>query len=92
MLQEYPGRISFATDAWTSPNHKAYVAVTAHLEHEGKPVTFILDIVEVAKSHSGVNLASAFTQILREFSIEHKVKEKKKSSVQLTRRVHRSSV
>jgi hypothetical protein len=74
MLQEHPGRVSFATDAWTSPNHKAYVAVTAHLEHEGTPVSLILDVVEVAKSHSGINLASAFTQILKEFGIEHKAR------------------
>ena len=91
-LQEYDGRISFATDAWTSPNHKAYVAVTAHLEHEGTPVSMILDVVEVAKSHSGLNLASAFTQILREFGIEHKVKEKQsQSSDLLKKRAHRSS-
>ena len=39
MLREYDGRMSFATDAWTSPNHKAYVAVTVHLEHQGSPVS-----------------------------------------------------
>jgi hypothetical protein len=74
MLQEYNGRISFATNAWTLPNHKAYVAVTAHLEHEGKPLCFLLDVVEVAKSHSGINLASVFAQILKEFGIEQKVR------------------
>jgi hypothetical protein len=30
--QEYEGNLNFATDAWTSPNHKAYVAVTLHDE------------------------------------------------------------
>ena len=35
-------------DAWTSPNHKAFVAITMHMEHSGKPVTFMLDVVEVA--------------------------------------------
>jgi hypothetical protein len=47
--QEYEGKLSFATDAWTSPNHKAYVAVTVHLEMNGEPVSMILDVVEVAK-------------------------------------------
>ena len=74
MLREYDGQISFATDAWTSPNHKAYVAVTAHLEHEGTPLCLLLDVVEVAKSHSGINLATAFAQILKEFGIENKVR------------------
>ena len=71
--KEYDGKLSFATDAWTSPNHKAYVAITGHLEHEGKPLTMLLDIVEVAKSHTGVNLASAFSDILKSFGIDEKV-------------------
>jgi hypothetical protein len=33
----------------------------------------LLDIVEVAKSHSGVNLAAAFAHILDEFGISDKV-------------------
>lgn len=33
----------------------------------------LLDIVEVSVSHSGANLASAFTQILEEFGISNKV-------------------
>jgi hypothetical protein len=71
--QEYDGALSFATDAWTSPNHKAYVAVTVHFEHDGNPISMLLDLVEVARSHSGVNLAEAFAKILQEFGIEDKV-------------------
>ena len=33
----------------------------------------LLDLVEVAQSHSGVNLASAFAKILEDFGIEDKV-------------------
>ena len=33
----------------------------------------LLDLVEVAKSHSGVNLAEAFANVLKEFGIEDKV-------------------
>ena len=60
-------------DAWTSPNHKAYVAITVHLEKNGVPVSMLLDIVEVAHSHSGLNLAAAFTKILDDFGISDKV-------------------
>lgn len=74
MLQEYKGTLSFATDAWTSPNHKPYVAVTVHIEIKGKPRAMLLDIVEVARSHSGLNLASAFATILEEFNICDKVR------------------
>ncbi|KAJ7214011.1 hypothetical protein GGX14DRAFT_360542, partial [Mycena pura] len=47
LLKEYTGRLSFATDAWTSPNHRAFVAWTVHLHHEGRLLSFPLDIFEV---------------------------------------------
>lgn len=65
--------MNFATDAWTSPNHKAYVAFTVHFAHEGAPVSMLLDLVEVAESHSGENLATAFAKVLEEFGISDKV-------------------
>ena len=73
LLQEYEGQLNFATDAWTSPNHKAFVAFTIHFAHEGTPVSMLLDLVEVAKSHSGVNLAAAFVKVLEDFGISDKV-------------------
>ncbi|KIM71996.1 hypothetical protein PILCRDRAFT_99421 [Piloderma croceum F 1598] len=66
-LQEYEGTLSFATDRWTSPKHKVFVAVTVHFANNGVPLCMILDVVEVAISHSGVNLAGAFADILAEF-------------------------
>lgn len=36
--KKYDGRLSFATDAWTSPNQRAFVAITVHLEHQGEPI------------------------------------------------------
>ena len=33
----------------------------------------LLDIVEVAKSHTGVNLAAAFAKILEDYGISEKV-------------------
>ena len=66
--------MNFATDAWTSPNHKAYVAFTVHFAHKGAPVSMLLDLVEVAKSHSGVNLAVAFAEVLEDFGISDKVR------------------
>jgi hypothetical protein len=71
--QEYNGALNFATDAWTSPNHKAYVAITVHFEHEGTPISMLLDLIEVATSHSGINLAEAFAKVLEEFGIKDNV-------------------
>lgn len=47
LLREHPGRLHFATDAWTSPNHRAFIAWTVHLEYEGEMLAFLLDIVEL---------------------------------------------
>ena len=65
--------MSFATDTWTSHNQRAYVAITVHFEHNGEPISMLLDIVEVAKSHTGENLASAFAQIMEDYGISEKV-------------------
>ena len=72
-MKEYDGRLSFATDAWTSPNQRAYVAVTVHFEHKGDPISMLLDIVEVAQSHTGANLAAAFAKIMEDYEISEKV-------------------
>jgi hypothetical protein len=40
---------------------------------DGVPMCMVLDMVELAMSHSGINLASAFTHILQEFGISEKV-------------------
>jgi hypothetical protein len=72
-LQEHKGALSFATDVWTSPNHKAFVAVTVHFKNNGVPICMLLDIMEVAKSHLGANLAAAFAHMLDEFGISDKV-------------------
>ena len=72
-MQEHNGALNFATDAWTSPNHKVYVAVTVHYQNLGVPISMLLDLVEVVCSHSGFNLAKAFVNILEDFGISDKV-------------------
>lgn len=52
-----------------SPNHHAFVAVTVHFIHKESPLLIILDIVEVAKSHTGMNLAMAFAKVVKNFSL-----------------------
>ncbi|KAF8873433.1 hypothetical protein BD779DRAFT_1451904 [Infundibulicybe gibba] len=47
ILKNHPGQVHFATDAWTSTNHCAFVRWTIHLHHEGNILTFALDLVEV---------------------------------------------
>ena len=47
--KEYDGALNFAMDAWTSPNHRAFVAMTVHLKQKGAPLCLVLDVVEVAQ-------------------------------------------
>jgi hypothetical protein len=73
LLRDHPGRLNFATDTWTSPNHRAICAWTVHLEHDGQPLSFLLDVVEVPESHTGETLAREFHNMLVRFGIENKV-------------------
>jgi len=50
-----------------------FVAITVHFEDKGVPISMLLDIVEVACSHSRLNLATVFANILDEFGISEKV-------------------
>ncbi|KAJ7220152.1 hypothetical protein GGX14DRAFT_354645, partial [Mycena pura] len=70
LLMEYDGRLSFTTDAWTSPNHRAFVAWTVHLQHEGEPLVFLLDIFEVPE----VCLCRLFCLLLTSFYSRTRVK------------------
>ncbi|KIY44609.1 hypothetical protein FISHEDRAFT_16944, partial [Fistulina hepatica ATCC 64428] len=48
-IQDHKGALSFVTDMWTSPNHKAYMGNTVTFEHNGSLITLVLDVIEVAK-------------------------------------------
>jgi hypothetical protein len=41
--------IATYSDGWTSPNHRAFIAFSAHFEHKGEPLSLPLDIIEVTK-------------------------------------------
>ena len=73
LLQEHPGLVHFTTDAWTSTNHHACGAWTVHFEHNGAMLAFLLDIVELPESHTGVTLAKAFQQMLKTFGLQDRV-------------------
>ena len=71
--QQYNGTLNFATDGWMLPNYKAFIAITVHFENEGTLIEMLLDFVEVVRSHSGANLAEAFTEVVEDFGIKDKV-------------------
>jgi hypothetical protein len=77
-VQAYNGTLNFATDAWTSPNGRAFIAVTVHMEMDGSAESMLLDIIECAHSHTGPNLAATFEKVLDNFGISDKVRSLKK--------------
>jgi hypothetical protein len=40
---------------------------------DGAPISMLLDLVQVAKSHTGLTLAAVFAKILEDFGIADKV-------------------
>lgn len=64
---------SFQTDAWTSPNHRAFVAFVINLERDGHKIRFLLDMREVPEGHTGAVLAREMKDMLEEYDILEKV-------------------
>ena len=49
------------------------MAITIHLLCDGKPLQMVLDVIELAKAHTGRNMAKAVANTLKEFGITRKV-------------------
>jgi hypothetical protein len=63
-------RIHISYDLWTSPNHKAMIAIVAHWTSEDYEVkTALLAIREVHGGHTGENIANAVYPVLKEYNI-----------------------
>jgi hypothetical protein len=70
LLQEVPGKLSFAVDGWTSPNMKPFLGITAHwTDGDWCLQEVLLDLVPLAGPHSGENLCKAFVDTCTEFGI-----------------------
>ncbi|GLB45149.1 hypothetical protein LshimejAT787_2000540 [Lyophyllum shimeji] len=73
LLREHDGALNFITDAWTSPNHRSFVAFSVAFEVNGEEMILLLDFIEVAKSHTGLHLAAVFASMLKELGIADKI-------------------
>jgi hypothetical protein len=49
------------------------MVIMVHLAVRGTPLCVLLDVVEVARAHTGLALAEEFTQVLEEFRVAVKV-------------------
>jgi len=78
--QNYRGLLAYQLDCWTSPNHRAFMNMLVTWIRDGEPVTALLDFIELAKSHSGHNMAEALVETFNRYGIAHKVSS---SSIQV---------
>ncbi|MBW0556974.1 hypothetical protein O181_096689 [Austropuccinia psidii MF-1] len=66
--------VSFTTDAWTSPNITAYLAVTAHyIDTEFKLTSIIIGLAEIQGDHSGASLATQFLTIILCYDLKQNI-------------------
>ena len=66
-------RIHISYDLWTSPNHKAMIAIVAHWTAEDYEVkTALLAIREVHGEHTGENIANVVYPAMKEYDIHTK--------------------
>jgi hypothetical protein len=75
LLQETPGRISFAIDAWTSPNNHGFLGITAHwIDHDWAIRSLLLNLVPLSGSHSGANMCAEFVATCQDFGVLTKLR------------------
>ena len=65
--------VSLTADFWTSVQNKSYIGVTVHYIDNWELKSSILDVFEVAESHTAVNCGETLTKVATEWEISDKV-------------------
>jgi ribosomal protein S27E len=74
MLKDAPGRLSFAVDAWTSPNTHAFLGITVHwIDADWQLRSMLLNIAPISDSHTGKHLSTIFKDTCQEFGVMDKL-------------------
>lgn len=73
ILRKQESCFHIALDCWTSPNHRAFMAITIHFEFRGQMLEFLLDFIELPVSHTGKNMARYLTAVLHRYEVQHKI-------------------
>ncbi|KAF7777784.1 hypothetical protein Agabi119p4_3856 [Agaricus bisporus var. burnettii] len=71
-LKDLPGKIHLGTDAWTSPNNRSFISVTIQYKVDGSIQSYVLDVVELPRRHTGQQLAEYLAQVVENFGLEKK--------------------
>ncbi len=46
-IKEHNGTLNYVMDCWTSPNYRAFMAITVHFLYNKNPISILLNLVEV---------------------------------------------
>lgn len=65
--------VSLTADFWTSVQNKSYVGVTVHYIDNWELQSSVLDVFEVAESHTAANCGETLTKVATEWEISDKV-------------------
>jgi hypothetical protein len=69
-----PGQIPIASDAWTSANRHAFLALTASwITEDWEIVIALIDFILLTGTHSGANMAKVAFKTLEELDMKDKV-------------------
>jgi len=70
-ILKIPGKVSFTADMWTSTlSSEAYLGLTIHYIDENWTLRrFLLDIIPFKTRHTGINMATAISDVLNEFDL-----------------------
>jgi BED zinc finger len=74
MLQDAPGRLSFAIDAWTSPSMLAFLGTTVHwIDADWRLRNLLLAMPSLSGRHTGENLCTTFKAVCHDFGVMTKL-------------------
>nr|XP_022901763.1 zinc finger BED domain-containing protein 1-like [Onthophagus taurus] len=65
--------VAVTTDIWTSDSNKAYLTVTSHFFYDDFIHNAVLATKEIPEAHTGVNIASALSEIFNVWEIDYKI-------------------
>ena len=73
-LRKIPGTVAFTADMWTSTlNSESYFGLTIHyIDENWNFRRFLLDIIPFQTRHTGINIASAISNVLNEFNLANR--------------------
>lgn len=65
--------IAVTTDIWTSDSNKAFLTVTSHFIYNDLIHNAVLATKEIPEAHTGINIASALSEIFNIWQIQNKI-------------------